>query len=317
MQLVLFLAGVLLTQPGANNRASELPPLTQPYNGLLGLQKSEVKASADAVTLSHCLISVSEEAQVPAKEAGQLTKITVKDGDQVSKDQLLAKIDDAHSRMEYRAAERKYVAAKVLSENDINVQYSQAAADVAEAQVLTGEEANRRVRGSVTESQMREWRLTHRKFLLEIKQARFKMQTDGREAEVRKAEMDAAQENIERRQIKAPLDGVVVDLKHHEGEWVQPGDTGPRILRVDRLRIEGFLNASAYDPVELANRPVTVTVTLAHDRQEKFQGKVIFVNPLVEAGGEFRVRVEVLNRKENEFWLLRPGQTAEMTIHLK
>ena len=317
MQLALLLAGMLLTQPGATNRPVEVPPLTQSYGDLSGGQKPDVKASADAVTLSHCLISVSEEAQVPAKESGQLTKITVKDGDQVGKDQLLAQIDDAHSRMEYRAAERKYVAAKVLSENDINVQYSQAAADVAEAQVLTGEEANRRVRGSVTESQMREWRLMHRKFLLEIKQARFKMQTDAMEAEVRKAEKDATHESIDRRQINASLDGVVVDLKHHEGEWVQPGDTVLRILRVDRLRIEGFLKAAEYDPVELANRPVTVTVTLAHDRQEKFQGKVIFVNPMVEAGGEFRVRVEVLNRKENEFWLLRPGQTAEMTIHLK
>jgi macrolide-specific efflux system membrane fusion protein len=317
MQLALLLAGMLLAQPGTNSRPFELPPLSQSYGDLPGSQKPEVKASADAVTLLHCLISLSEESQVPAKESGQLTKINVKDGDQVTKDQVLVHIDDAHSRMEYRAAERKYVAAKVLSENDINVQYSQAAADVAEAQVLTGEEANRRVRGSVTESQMREWRLTHRKFLLEIKQARFKMQTDAMEAEVRKAEMDAAQENIDRRQIKAPLDGVVVDLKHHEGEWVQPGDTVLRILRVDRLRIEGFLKASEYDPVELVNRPVTVTVTLAHDRQEKFQGKVSFVNPTVEAGGEFRVRVEVLNRKENEFWLLRPGQTAEMTIHLK
>lgn len=317
MQLVLLLSGMLLAQPGASPRVLEVPPVSRSYGDLPGGQKPEVKASADAVILSHCLISVSEEAQVPAKESGQLTKINVKDGDQVVKDQLLVQIDDAHSRMEYRASERKYVAAKVLAENDINVQYSQAAADVAEAQVFTGEEANRRVRGSVTESQMREWRLTHRKFLLEIKQARFKMQTDAMEAEVRKAEMDAAQENIDRRQIKAPLDGIVVDLKHHEGEWVQPGDTVLRLLRVDRLRIEGFLKASEFDPVELANRPVTVTVTLAHDRQEKFQGKVIFVNPSVEAGGEFRVRVEVLNRKENEFWLLRPGQTAEMTIHLK
>jgi macrolide-specific efflux system membrane fusion protein len=317
MQLALLLTGLLLTQPGTGTGAIDIPSMRRPYGELPGAQRPEVKVSADAVTLTHCLISLSEEAQVPAKEGGQLTKIHVKDGDQVTKDQLLAQIDDAHSQMEYRAAERKYVAAKVLSENDINVQYSEAAADVAAAQVLTGEEANRRVRGSVTEAQMREWRLMHRKFLLEIKQARFKMQTDSMEAEVRKAEMDAAQENIDRRQIKAPLGGVVVDLKHHEGEWLQPGDTVLRILRVDRLRIEGFLKASEYDPAELANRPVTVTVTLAHGRQEKFQGKVIFVNPTVEAGGEFRVRVEVLNRKENDFWLLRPGQTAEMTIHTK
>jgi multidrug efflux pump subunit AcrA (membrane-fusion protein) len=276
-----------------------------------------VKATADAVIMSHCLISLSEEAQVPAKEAGQLVKIFVKDGDQVLRGHVLAQVDDAHEQMQYRASERKYQAAKEQSENDINVRYSKAAADVAQAQVWRGEEANRKAVGAVTEAQMVEWRLSYKKFLLEIEQAIFKMKTDAMDAAVRKAEMDAAEESISRRKVRAQLDGVVIDIKKHDGEWVQAGDTLARILRIDRLRIEGFLSAADYAPVELAGRPVTVSVTLAHGRQEDFQGIVKFVSPSVEAGNEFRVRVEVLNRKENDFWLLRPGLTADITIHLK
>ena len=41
---------------------------------------------------------------------------------------------------------------------------------------------------------------------------------------------------------------------------------------------------------------------------------ITFVNPLVQAGGEYRVWAEVVNRQENGEWLLRPGLEAEMTI---
>jgi hypothetical protein len=86
---------------------------------------------------------------------------------------------------------------------------------------------------------------------------------------------------------------------------------------MDRLRIQGFINANKYSPAEVANRPVTVTVELAHGRQESFVGKVTFVSPMVELGGDFRIYAEVLNRQENDQWLLRPGQNANMTINIR
>jgi hypothetical protein len=43
---------------------------------------------------------------------------------------------------------------------------------------------------------------------------------------------------------------------------------------------------------------------------------VVFVNPLVLPGGDFRVRAEVVNRMEQGQWVLRPGLEAEMVIDL-
>ena len=51
-----------------------------------------------------------------------------------------------------------------------------------------------------------------------------------------------------RRKVRAPIDGVIVELKRHRGEWVAAGDTLLRLLRMDRLRIEGFINAKDYVP---------------------------------------------------------------------
>ena len=38
--------------------------------------------------------------------------------------------------------------------------------------------------------------------------------------------------------------------RSHDGEWVQQGDTVMRLVRVDLLRVEGYLNAKDYRPSE-------------------------------------------------------------------
>jgi hypothetical protein len=82
------------------------------------------------------------------------------------------------------------------------------------------------------------------------------------------------------------------------------------------IRIEGFVNESRYAPSEIDGRPVSVEITLSHGRQERFTGRIVFVSPLVQAGGDYRVWAEVDNRQEGQHWLLRSGQLADMTIHL-
>jgi multidrug efflux pump subunit AcrA (membrane-fusion protein) len=109
---------------------------------------------------------------------------------------------------------------------------------------------------------------------------------------------------------------MVVELKPHEGEWVQAGDTIVRLLRLDLLRVEGLLDAKSYRPSDIQDQPVEVVVTLPHGKKESFSGKIVFVKPIIE-GRKFSVRAEVQNRRQDGFWILCPGQIADMTIQLK
>jgi multidrug efflux pump subunit AcrA (membrane-fusion protein) len=97
---------------------------------------------------------------------------------------------------------------------------------------------------------------------------------------------------------------------------VAAGEPVLQVIRVDRLRVEGFLNATEVGPEEVAGRPVTVEVQIAGGRTARFSGKVVFISPLVQAGDKYRVRAEVENRTENNTPVLRPGMTATMTIAL-
>jgi multidrug efflux pump subunit AcrA (membrane-fusion protein) len=90
-----------------------------------------------------------------------------------------------------------------------------------------------------------------------------------------------------------------------------------QVVRIDRLRVEGFLSAGEYAPESVAGRPVTVEVSLAGGRIARFTGQVVFVSPIVQAGNKYRVRAEVANRSESGHPILRPGMTATMNVQLR
>jgi macrolide-specific efflux system membrane fusion protein len=283
------------------------------------VRPTPLSTAPGTITVHHCLVAPVDQgqSQVAAKEPGVLEDIPVKEGQQVTSGQLLAQIDDAKDQMEVRAASAKLDVAHETAVNDVKRRYSIAAALVAEFTFLKNTEANKKVPGSVPATEVERLRLDWDRSKLEIEQNEFQHKIDVMDVRVKQAELDAANEGIERRKVRAPIDGVIVELKRHRGEWVAAGDTLLKLLRMDRLRIEGFINAKDYAPGEVVDRPVTVTVMLARDRQETFVGKVRFVSPQVEPGGDYRIYAEVLNRQENDQWLLRPGLNADMTINLQ
>jgi len=285
---------------------------------LLGIAlATAAPATAETIKLPNCLVSLIEEVQVPSEEAGVLVELAVREGQQVKVGDPLGRVDETHAQMQYKVAQFDLQVAKEEASNDIHVRYAAASAKVSEAEYLQAKEANERVSGAVSQAEMRRLKLKWRETLLSIEQAQTRLRVNALKARVSEAEVEAAAENVRRRRMTSPLDGVVVTLHRHAGEWVQPGDKVMHIVRVDRLRVEGFLNAGNISPGEVAGQPVTVRVTLARGRKESFAGKVVFVNPLVQAGGNYSVWAEVVNRQEKGQWLLRDGLKAEMTIQLK
>ena len=96
----------------------------------------------------------------------------------------------------------------------------------------------------------------------------------------------------------------------NHGEWVKPGEPVVRILRLDRLRVEGFLKSRDLTP-GLQGRTVKLVVDLPGDAGREFLGKISFVDPEVDpVNSQVRVWVEV----QNQDLRLRPGMQAKMII---
>ena len=282
-----------------------------------GLPALAQEAARPDPVLDRCLVSLVEEAKVPAREAGVLMELVIREGDQVRKNDVIAKIDDDQPQMEKRKAQAEYDQALAKAQSDVDVQYSEAAEKVAEAEYKKALESHTKVPGSVTEVERDRLALNEKKSELQIDQARLEQRLAALAAQSKEVEVLAAENSIGRRLIKSPLDGVVVQVFPHQGEWMQPGDPLARVVRVDKLRIEGYVDSSRFGPDKVRDRPVTVEVMLADDRKETFKGRIMVTSPMVESGGDFRVVAEVENRQDpnSQQWLLQPGQTARMTIH--
>lgn len=267
--------------------------------------------------LPHCQVLLINDIDVPAEEAGRLLEVTAKEGDHVQKDALVAQINNQQALLSKVAAELERDAAQTRADDDIEVQYSIKSFELAETELNNDVEINRRQPGSVPATEIRRKQLDRTRAELQIGRSRLDLKVAQMTADVQNAAVQAAEDSIQRRRIIAPFSGQVLQVYRQTNEWVNIGEPVLRVVQMDRLYVDGFISGDEYNVVDIADRPVTVEIALARGRKETFKGQVIFVNPFVQAGNRYRVRAEVENRQEKEQWLLNPGSTATMVIHLQ
>lgn len=270
-----------------------------------------------AATIPHALVSVIDDVEVPAQESGLLVAMHASEGTLVKKDDVVAQIDDRQARLARYAAEMERDAALSKASDDIEVRFAQASLEVAAAELQSNESVNAKTPGLVPATEIRRLKLTKRRAELQIDKSKLDLGVAKMTAEVHDAAVKAAEQTIERRKIVAPMDGEVIARLKERGEWVNAGEPVLRVIRMDRLKVEGLLPAADFNPDELIERPVLIQVELAHGRKAQFEGRVTYISPLVTAGNKYRVRAEAVNRLENNQWLLRPGMTAVVSIGLE
>jgi multidrug efflux pump subunit AcrA (membrane-fusion protein) len=262
------------------------------------------------------LVKVADEIKLPGKEAGVLVQLSVLEGNQIRKGQVIGKIDDSQPQMQKQAALAAYNGAFNRATEDVEIRFAQAQAAVAQADYQQMVESNKIAEKSIVETEVRGKKLEWDKAILGTEKSRHDQVIAKFEALSKHAELDAAELAIQRRVVTAPFDGVVEEIKRHQDEWVQPGDTILTLLRMDTMRVEGAIEQSKYDPNEIINCTATVEVEMARGRKASFQGRIIKVSSVVRSDGVYNVRAEIANKQDHGYWLLRDGMPASMTIHL-
>jgi macrolide-specific efflux system membrane fusion protein len=154
------------------------------------------------------------------------------------------------------------------------------------------------------------------KAVLDSVVAKMDFKIAGLEEKVTEVEVEAVDNELERRTLRAPFNGIVEQTFRKQSEWVREGDPVLYLLRMDRLRVEGFVDADKVSPQQIAGAQVEITVDLLGETEATLTGTIDFISPTVESNGDYRVWAEVDNvPQEGGFpWLLRPGAEAEMVI---
>jgi multidrug efflux pump subunit AcrA (membrane-fusion protein) len=262
-------------------------------------------------------IKAEEDSIISAEAEGTLIRLPIKEGDRMTEGTVMATIDDRQAKAAVDVAKIGYEAALEKSKDDVEERYAIASKQVAEVDWRKDKEANLRIPNSVTEIQVMQKKLVLDRSDLQIEKAKKDQVIAAKEAAVKEAEMRAAEIGLARRTTKAPFDGEVQEIFQKEAQWVNPGDPIARLVKFDTLRVECYVKTDNYDPTELAGKPVTVTVKLARDREATIPGRITYVSQTVEQGlGAYLVRAEVENQRNGDYWLIRPGLPAQMTIHV-
>jgi multidrug efflux pump subunit AcrA (membrane-fusion protein) len=277
---------------------------------------AEALNAGDPAKLDNCEIVLDQQAEIPAQEAGVLMKIPVREGQAVEEGQLLGQIDDEIPVLKEMVATHKLNVANKQATDTADFDFASAGYKVANHEWERAKASNRKIEGAVPDAEVVRLELEATKMYLSIEKATKDLTVAKLQAQVAEAELAGAKADIRRRRITAPFNAIVVELTGHVGEWVQAGQTVMKLVRVDRLKVNGSLDAKKYRQADIEGRPVQVVVSLPDNQEETFNGKIVYVKPLVE-GGEFQVRAEIENRRRGNGWAIYPGMSAKMTIDLK
>ena len=264
------------------------------------------------VEVASVVVNLIAEVEVAAEEAGPLVELTVTEGNRVKSGQPLAKLDDRDAALKVERAQIALRHAGELAKSKVKLLQAEEGLKVAKLEHDRAVSANLDVARVVSETQLTKLKLEARRAELNVEQAAEDQAAAARAVEAAANELATAQRALERRRILAPLDGVVVEVRKHTGEWLEPGKPVLRLVRDDRLRAAGFVRVDQLtSPLE--GQPATLLVELTGGKPTAFTGRVTFVSP--EANPINR-QVRLIAEFDNADGRLRAGLPAKMSVQI-
>ncbi len=266
--------------------------------------------AVEPIRVESVLLGLAEQADVPARDAGVIESITVREGDLVRKGDTVVQLDTAETRLDVERAQLELNIAQQEAKNEVDVRFARKSLEVAEAELQRALDSVKDYPKSVSETELDRLKLTAERARLEIEQAEHVLTIAEMTARLKQNAFKTAETKLARQTIRAPIDGMVVQLYRHCGEWVEPGQQVARILRMDRLRVEGFVTAGLLDQIETGS-PVELVMEQGEQTPATIPGKLVYVNPEVDPiNNQVRVWAEV----ENEGMRLKPGMRGQLLI---
>src|SRR5205085_4474196 len=108
---------------------------------LANIARSQSPAARElSLLVEDCFVMLIWDVRVPATQVGPLTAISVKEGQSVDKDMLLANIDDRESRAKHKVAQGEEAGAIAQSENLAEIEVAEKAIDVSKTEMDLNEQ---------------------------------------------------------------------------------------------------------------------------------------------------------------------------------
>ncbi len=267
---------------------------------------------ADGVVFAEeAQVTFINDVRVPSQVEGLLKEILVEEGAVVEKGQALALLDDRDSVLTVKLKVAEEKEARLNAENDINRQYA------VRSQELSSEKATAYAE-LFQQKLMAKWearsaQLEAYRDQLQIDLADINKDIALAQFGAKSVEREMAEMAVDKRRVIAPFSGFVEQRIGQLGEWVQPGSPIVKLVQMDRLRAEGYLNYEVANSVT-EGMPAILEFTVRGQPIERINGKVGFVGYAIDLSERRRVWVEFENQRIGDDWLIKPGMKLNLKI---
>lgn len=277
---------------------------------LLIPQRQTAIAQSKAIPVQFVQVTLLDEADLAAPEAGQCFQLLAEEGGQVKRGDLLVRLDDTQEKIDVARATLELQIARMKAENPIAVEVAKKAEGAAKSKLRRKEESRDKYPKSVPEEEIEELKFEAEKAAAEIAREEFELELAVKQAELVENGLLSAKDKLDRRQVRSPINGVIVDVDINEGEWAEAGRKLVRVVRLDRLRVTGFV-PSQYLPDELIGQEAQFTAIREGRSDLTLTVKIEYVSPEANpVSGERRLWVEI----DNQDGALFPGMQAKLEI---
>lgn len=238
-----------------------------------------------------CLVQPSAEVELSAPSAGVVSEVLVDRGDRVARGQVVARLNDTLERANLAVAEHRAATSATLKLRTARLEYEER---------RLARNANLIAEAVLTEKEAEEMRMARDMAYWEHKEVEEQALLAGLQVEQAKAELSL-------RQVRAPVDGVVTELKRKAGEN-SSGSYIMKLVKLDPLYIETFVPAPLAVKLRVGQQVSIMNETI--DRP--WQAQISVVDSVADAAsGMLKVRVEVANAGYDKLAGLRCSATFE------
>ena len=265
--------------------------------------------ATDAIVIKNAILKPIQTVSVAAGVAGVIERVLVTEGDIVSVDQTIVKIRCDDAKLNHERATVALATATAKATRDVDIRLAEKSSQVAEQELGRTLKANSLAADTYPANEVDRYRLMFERSKIEIERFKLDQQLAILAKKQAEIELKQTQQAIDRHAIRSSTQAMVVSVEKHAGEWVDPNTKMLELMSIDRLRVEGFLDAN--DALELKKGQPTNVIIMVSKTPHILQGKVAFVSPTANpANGQIRVFIEV----ENQNARFRPGMTVAATI---
>tara|TARA_R110002049_G_scaffold4601_3_gene31780 strand:+ start:42351 stop:43256 length:906 start_codon:yes stop_codon:yes gene_type:complete len=271
-------------------------------------------AVANEVPAENCVVKFIRQSSIPAEVEGKLTELLIEEGDDIQAGQVIAIIDDTQAKLALELKQAEEKEALLNATNEVNLKDARNSEALAEAEAESFKELHQQ--NAIPYYEYLKKRLEAVRATLRIELAEMQMQIAKVQYKAKENEREMTEHQLSKHQIKAEYGGYIETRNAQLGEWVQPGSPIATMVMLDRLRVEGVMDALRYRNRIYKGAPVDVLVYNGSPdgKPVSLSGKIGFVSSEIDMRDRVRIWVDVDNRRDGETWLIKPGMKADIVV---